>query len=324
MCVCVCVHSTTCVTVLSLSLPSLPFTHFPQKLLELEELDTPQAIEAAPSSSPSSPSSPSSSLSSPTVKMDSVSLSWSADGEKKVLNDISFTVDQVSGQLAQHPLNCALTDSPSLPGAAAAGGGGTSRSWEGTPLASAATVGYHLLRSSSLPYLPPSAFSPFLLSPLPPSLCLLSVPPLSLTSLPLPSLRSFSLPYLPPSAFCPFLLSPLPPSLCLLSIPSLSLTSLPLPSLLLSPLPPSLCLPSSSLPHLPPSAFPPPLSLTSLPLPSVPSFSLYTVYTTSVSARRTKACRRIGGGQRSSFLCPPRALGILGDSERQHSTRPAL
>ena len=48
-------------------------------------------------SSPSSASFPSSP--SPAVKVDRVSLSWNADGEKKVLSDISFTIDKVNSQI---------------------------------------------------------------------------------------------------------------------------------------------------------------------------------------------------------------------------------
>ena len=71
-------------------------TFFFQKLLELKEVDINSAINGVhpDTTSPSSASFPSSP--SPAVKVDRVSLSWNADGEKKVLSDISFTIDKVS------------------------------------------------------------------------------------------------------------------------------------------------------------------------------------------------------------------------------------
>ena len=59
-----------------------------QNFLELEELNTP-----SPSPSPSSSSSPSPAAA--MMRLDGVALSWSADGDKKVISGVSFTVDEV-------------------------------------------------------------------------------------------------------------------------------------------------------------------------------------------------------------------------------------
>ena len=64
-----------------------------QNLLELEELNTP-----SPSSSSSSSPSPADAM----VRLDGVALSWSADGDKKVISGVSFTVDEVSP--SSHPV----------------------------------------------------------------------------------------------------------------------------------------------------------------------------------------------------------------------------
>ena len=64
-----------------------------QNLLELEELNTP-----SPSSSSSFSPSPANAM----VRLDGVALSWSADGDKKVISGVSFTVDEVSP--SSHPV----------------------------------------------------------------------------------------------------------------------------------------------------------------------------------------------------------------------------